>query len=719
MLKEKYSLKDFLPLVIIFLLILSFSAIVPIIWGGGLMRGMSYFMGGFFVVFGLLKLLKLKDFATAYQMYDVVAKRFKGYAYFYPFLEVGLGIFFLLNFVPLYTNLVTLLVMLVSALGVYRQLRKREKIVCACLGTVFKVPITFVTLFEDLLMAAMAVVMIIFLTLPGFGLMLNHTGMNYDNLDTDLSFLPVDALPAQTGMAVIELADGDTFDLEAKIVKQSVGNRVIKRLAYNGQIPGPLIKVKKGATITVNLKNSIDIDTTLHSHGLRLDNRFDGVAGVTQPPIRPGEIFFYTLTFPDEGVYWYHPHIREDYTQDLGLYGNFIVAGEAGYWRQVDREEYLIFDDFSESEKFYDDKITHTLMGRFGDLLLINDQPNFQMTVEAGQINRLYLTNVANTRVFDLEFPGTRLKQVGGDLGRIQKEKFIDYLVLAPAERYVIETMYPNPGIYDILHFSEKIGEVVVNPAEQPVKTEAFSSLRDNSEDYDIILNVLAALANKPFDKSVRLTLKMDYLLHKEMMNDDQAMVAHCQIMPEMSGCEPYLENEPTVNLGGEEMTKEQATQYCQVMPNTAGCEFYWSKISSEHDHSSDGIEWEDHMPNINKLSDDENIEWQLVDEETGQKNMTINWSFKQGDLVKVRIFNDKKTVHPMHHPIHFHGQRFVVWSRDGVINDNFEWKDTVLVPTGQTVDIIVEMSNTGTWMAHCHIAEHLQAGMMLNFTVK
>jgi FtsP/CotA-like multicopper oxidase with cupredoxin domain len=85
---------------------------------------------------------------------------------------------------------------------------------------------------------------------------------------------------------------------------------------------------------------------------------------------------------------------------------------------------------------------------------------------------------------------------------------------------------------------------------------------------------------------------------------------------------------------------------------------------------------------------------------------------------VKISIKNDEKGMHPMQHPIHFHGQRFVVLSRDGVVNDNLQWKDTVLIPSGQTFDILVEMSNPGEWMAHCHIAEHLESGMMFDFTV-
>lgn len=714
MIKEKYTIKDFIPLIVIFTIILAFSIISPMIWGGGVMHGMRDFMGGFFIIFGLLKIIKLKSFAEAYQMYDVVAMRSKVYAYMYPFIELTLGVFFFINFKPLLTNWITLLLMLISALGVYLKLRKREKIMCACLGTVFKVPMTWVTLFEDLLMAVMALVMIAFLQ-GGIG-------------NADYTQLPRSAQEVQS-MQVIELGDGDTLDLEASIVKQEVGNRTIKRLAYNGQIPGPVIKVDKGATITVNLKNSIDVDTTLHSHGLRLDNAFDGVPDVTQAPIKPGEIFSYTLTFPDEGVYWYHPHIREDYTQELGLYGNFIVNGEQGYWNEANQEEYLIFDDFLEGGEFDSEKITHTLMGRFGDTLLINDQRDFKVTVEQGQVNRFFLTNVANTRVFDLEFEGTDVKHVGGDVGRIQKEEFIDKVIIAPAERYIIETMYPKTGTYEISHRGKKIGEVIVTETDKNPEI-SFSQLRNNNSDYDVVLNDLDKLLSREVDKSLRLNIEMKGAMGNMMngnmdhgsmvMNspEDQAMIEHCKMMPEMQGCEPYLQKDTeTVNLMGMQMTHEQAVEHCQLMPQMVGCEPYLNEETSE-EHSNDGIEWEDEMAMMNQMSNDQNLEWQIIDESTGKTNMDIDWSFNQGDLVKIRIFNDPESMHPMQHPIHFHGQRFVVLSRDGVVNDNLQWKDTTLIPTGQTVDVLVEMSNPGTWMTHCHIAEHLHAGMMFGFDV-
>ena len=92
-------------------------------------------------------------------------------------------------------------------------------------------------------------------------------------------------------------------------------------LAYNGSIPGPILKVKEGSEVTVDVENQGDMEATVHWHGLRLENRYDGTHE-TQPPIPVGGTFSARVTFPDPGVYWYHPHIREDYGQEMGLYGN-------------------------------------------------------------------------------------------------------------------------------------------------------------------------------------------------------------------------------------------------------------------------------------------------------------------------------------------------------------------------------------------------------------
>jgi FtsP/CotA-like multicopper oxidase with cupredoxin domain len=136
------------------------------------------------------------------------------------------------------------------------------------------------------------------------------------------------------------------------------------------------------------------------------------------------------------------------------------------------------------------------------------------------------------------------------------------------------------------------------------------------------------------------------------------------------------------------------------------------------HDHG-DGLEWEDLMPEINRASDTSNMIWQLVDPETGAENAAIDWAFTVGDRVKIRLVNEMDSDHPMHHPFHIHGAgRFLVLSRDDVPESNLVWKDTVLLRAGETVDILLDVSNPGLWMAHCHIAEHTESGMMFSFTV-
>ena len=135
---------------------------------------------------------------------------------------------------------------------------------------------------------------------------------------------------------------------------------------------------------------------------------------------------------------------------------------------------------------------------------------------------------------------------------------------------------------------------------------------------------------------------------------------------------------------------------------------------------SPDGIEWEDNnMQMMNQMSIKEMTNWKIVDQSTGKANMDIDWKFKVGDVVKIRITNDAKSDHPMQHPVHFHGQQFLVLDRNGIEQTNLVWKDTVLVPAGQYVDILLNVTNPGDWMAHCHIAEHLEAGMMFSFKVE
>ena len=107
-----------------------------------------------------------------------------------------------------------------------------------------------------------------------------------------------------------------------------------------------------------------------------------------------------------------------------------------------------------------------------------------------------------------------------------------------------------------------------------------------------------------------------------------------------------------------------------------------------------DGIEWEDTMGMMNKMMTSDNTTWKIIDDATKKENMAIDWQFKKGQKVKIHIFNDPNSPHPMQHPIHFHGQKFLVISDNGTVSNNLVWKDTVLVKAGQYVDILLDAQN-------------------------
>ncbi len=510
--------------------------------------------------------------------------------------------------------------------------------------------------------------------LPGIADAVPIVGPFLARMDTDdLSQFP-EAKPGE----IVEMADGEKLVMSASIVRRTINGKTFLMYGYNGQYPGPLIKAERGATVIVELVNEIEMPTTVHWHGLRLDNRFDGVPDVTQPAVKPGERFTYEVHFPDTGIYWYHPHVREDIQQDLGLYGNMLVTPpEADYYNPVNKERALILDDILMDDlgpfPWGDRAATHALMGRFGNVMLVNGAPGYELSVERGEVVRFYLTNVANARTFNVVFGGARVKVVGSDVSKYEREEWVESVVLGPAERYIVEVLFDEPGDSEIVNSIQAIDDFMgefhphtdllgtVHVAETRVATshaEVFAELREH-EDVKADIDAFRQYFDKPVDHSLELTLE--------------------------------IENLPM--------------QLVQAMQFEAGL-------------YAPPIEWNDAMPMMNWLSSAEQIHWKLRDPDTGKENMDIGWSFEVGDVVKIRIYNNPKTIHPMNHPFHVHGQRFLVIALDGVPNENLVWKDTAIVPVGTTMDILVDITNPGEWMAHCHIAEHLHAGMMTSFTV-
>ena len=489
---------------------------------------------------------------------------------------------------------------------------------------------------------------------------------------------------------VYNLEDGDNIDLSIDIVKKEIQGKEIRMFGYDGQIPGPILKAKQGSSVYVNVTNNLDVETTVHWHGLRLENEFDGVPGYTMDVQEPGDSFEYKLDFVDEGIYWYHPHVREDYQQELGLYGNMLVNPMYDdYYNNVNLEVPLILDDIlivdGDIEPFYKEHGTKTLMGRFGNVMLINGDENYNLEINKGDVIRFYLTSVANTRMFNISIPGAQIKLVGADIGSYEKEEYVDSIIIAPAQRYTIEAYFENTGEHEIKHINPHseylMGTVnVLDSNSVNDYSNEFLSLRENEYVKEDISNF-----KEYFEKDVDVNIELSI----DMMGMGSSM------------------------LNG--LDREQRVEHCEMMPNMIECDSYLGDDGEEHMMK---IEWEDEMQMMNSMSTSESITWILRDSQSKKENMDIDLDFKVGDKVKIRLFNDPNSMHPMQHPIHFHGQRFLVLERDNVKNENLVWKDTVLVPVGETVDLLLDVTNPGEWMAHCHIAEHLEAGMMMSFKV-
>jgi FtsP/CotA-like multicopper oxidase with cupredoxin domain len=538
--------------------------------------------------------------------------------------------------------------------------------------------------------------------------------------------------------ALVELADGDTFELRIAPVVNQLGDDRVRMLAYNGSIPGPTLQVPQGSEVSVQVRNDADIEATVHWHGLRLDNAYDGVPYETQAPIPVGGAFTYRVRFPDAGLYWYHPHIREDYGLDMGLYGNLVVVpADEGYWPPVNREVVVTLDDLLIEDgrivAFHHAGPTHVAMGRFGNVMLTGGETDWRLDARVGEVVRLYLTNTANTRIFNVALPGARMKLVGGDSGRYEHETHVEEVLLAPSERAIVDVLFDTPGSVTVEHrtpgHTYDLGTIAVG--DEPIG-RSFGrdfELRRASAELTAERARVEAARDRPPDKTLAFESLMP-LLYGDQSTPASAWT--CPMHPDIVTAEPG-----TCPTCGMKLVPTAASSWtCPMHPDvvTAGpgtCPTCGMKLipqvtgavpSAGHPHAhdtADGIEWEDLMPEINRASDPSNMIWKLVDPDAGKENWEIDWAFRVGDEVKIRLVNGMEQDHPMHHPFHIHGAgRFLVISRDGVAEPNLVWKDTVLVRAGETVDILLDVTNPGLWMAHCHIAEHNQSGMMFNFVV-
>jgi FtsP/CotA-like multicopper oxidase with cupredoxin domain len=564
--------------------------------------------------------------------------------------------------------------------------------------------------------------------------------MTHDTSQEDDIF-PQDAsgLPEARATSVVSLADGDVFPLSIGPVGKTIEGARLRMLAYNGSIPGPLLRVKQGTTVTVDVTNDAGLDQTVHWHGLRLDNRFDGVPYDTQQPIPTGGRYSCELKFPDPGLYWYHPHIREDYAQEMGLYGQIIVdPTNPDYWPPANRDIALTLDDLllqdGQLPAFHRSGPTHTMMGRFGTILLVNGEQDPSFAVSRGEVVRLYLTNTANTRVFNLAITGATLKLIGGDSGRYEREELVDSILLSPSERAIVAVLFDQSatGVLEhrTPHDSSRLATfAVVDAAASPSLADTYRRLRTDPE-LEAERAALSAYRDRAPDKTLQFVGEMDM---SGMDMGSMGMGGTDMGSMDMGGADMGSMDMGGADVGSMDVGEKHDDDAPEMQghemegalghPAFGGMEHHGMGGGDSHGmhqaETDDGIEWEDTMPEMNVMSSPSNMVWKIVDTATGSANHEISWKLHVGERVKIRLDNSAGSDHQMHHPFHVHGAgRFLVLDRGGVPEPNLVWKDTVLVRAGEVVHILFHVTNPGRWMAHCHIAEHIESGMMFSFDV-
>jgi suppressor of ftsI len=324
--------------------------------------------------------------------------------------------------------------------------------------------------------------------------------------------------------------------------------------------------------------------------------------------------------------------------------------------------------------------------------MLVNGEPSYQLAVKRGEVVRFYLTNAANTRPFNVSIDGARLKLVGGDVGKLEREEWVESVVLAPAERWIVDARFERAGDAAIvnrvqaidhgrgLFFPEVDTLGVVTVGDEPASPDFSASFQQLRTNRDVVADIARYVKKVGGGRG--------------------------------EGGD-YLGLAPTSHLS------PPTSKELILTLRTTNLPFGLVQVMRLDTAYVNPVEWSGTMPMMDWLSSGKDVEWVLREPATGKENMGIEWTFQRGDVVRIRLSNDRHTLHPMQHPIHIHGQRFLVLAQNGIPSENLVWKDTFLLPVGWTADLLVEMSNPGRWMLHCHIAEHLEAGMHTVFTVK
>lgn len=430
---------------------------------------------------------------------------------------------------------------------------------------------------------------------------------------------PVWTMPDVLGVNALEDENPDPNIVEVtlsagRMTTSYIAGKKAQVFAYNGSLPGPVLRAKVGDHVIVHFKNELSEDTTIHWHGLRISDQMDGSPRV-QSPVKPGAGFTYEFTVPDAGSFWYHPHVTAAEQVEKGLYAPIVVFDPAKD-PTYDAERFLVLDDIrldDDGTISAESSMDGMMGGRFGNMLLTNGRPVKEAvaSVEQGTVERWRIVNSANARTMQIAVEGASFRVIATDGGLLPEPYTTKKLAVAIGQRFDLEVTYDQPGTAKLVSWVESAD---ANGNATTAKISAF-----------------------------------------------------------------------TVDVAGSERVAREIAWPSVTLPERVST----GKATITLDATQVGD-----MP------------W-TINGKPDPMEPIFTWT--QGATVDVTIVNKVA----MEHPFHLHGQFFEI-----VDAKQPGLKDVVLIPPSGTVKIRAFIDNPGHWMAHCHILEHAEMGMMSEIVV-
>ena len=549
---------------------------------------------------------------------------------------------------------------------------------------------------------------------------------------------PAWAQPVSSGI-VAPLPTVSGNDITLRIARQTmrIDGKVSRAIGINGTVPGPLIRLKQGQTARLSVVNDLDVDSSIHWHGLLLPFQMDGVPGVSFPGIKPRSTFVYEFPVIQSGTYWYHSH--SGLQEQLGHYGPIVVDPDVADPNAYDREHVVVLSDHSPLSPeaiFRKMKVNpghfnmqrQTLSGLlagkdksakerldWGKMrmdptdvadangstyqFLVNGhgpKDNWTALFNPGERVRLRIVNASAMTIFNVRIPGLRLTIVQAD-GLNVRPVEVDEFQIAVAETY----------------------DVIVTPTDNRAYT-LVAEANDRSGLGRATLAPRAGMAAEvpPFRERPLATMKDMGMGDMDMSGGAMADMDH-SAMGGMAGMDHGAMKMRDFSVAPQ-VDKNPGVQTISPMPSDRmgepgqGLENAKHKVLTYHDlvalDKNPDVRAPDRSLDIHLTGNMERFMWSFDGMKMSDHHDPI--PFLEGERVRINLINDSM----MSHPIHLHGHFFELVTGKG---DHSPRKHTVLVQPGGTVSFDFTADALGDWAFHCHMLYHMHAGMMRVVSVR